>query len=109
MTSKGRPENSLLEAELEYDKMTRVAPAVTIETTEELGTVRCSGRTCQVFQSHHDHIYFLMHHPKTITRRIQDQLWDDPVRKYELFFQLLGRSRPSPFVGFIVFIWQIID
>jgi len=35
--------------------MTRVAPAVTIETTEELET--------------------------TIKRRIQDQLWDDPVRK----------------------------
>ena len=39
VTSKGRPENSLLEAELEYDKTNRVAPAITIETTEELEMV----------------------------------------------------------------------
>ncbi|RHZ19169.1 hypothetical protein DYB26_004149 [Aphanomyces astaci] len=50
-----RPENSLLEADLEYDRPTKVAPIITVEVTQEL--------------------------EELIKTRIRDENYDDVVRK----------------------------
>jgi len=51
-----RPENSLLEATLDYDRPTRVAPAITVEVTAALEDI--------------------------IKQRVLDQNWDDVIRKF---------------------------
>ncbi|CAK4616964.1 unnamed protein product [Aphanomyces euteiches] len=51
-----RPENSLLEATLEYDRPTKVAPIITVEVTQELEEV--------------------------IKQRIRDDNYNDVIRKY---------------------------
>eukprot|EP00753_Platysulcus_tardus_P020564 PLAT8223.1.p1 GENE.PLAT8223.1~~PLAT8223.1.p1 ORF type:complete len:613 (-),score=366.05 PLAT8223.1:36-1745(-) len=58
VVGRSRPENSLLSTELEYDRMTRVAPVITEDFTESLEDM--------------------------IKRRILEGSWDDPERKAEV-------------------------
>eukprot|EP01116_Phalansterium_solitarium_P022193 TRINITY_DN723_c0_g1_i1.p1 TRINITY_DN723_c0_g1~~TRINITY_DN723_c0_g1_i1.p1 ORF type:complete len:671 (+),score=204.85 TRINITY_DN723_c0_g1_i1:515-2527(+) len=55
VSSKDRPANSLLEATLDFERATKVAPVITEEVTNELEAI--------------------------IKRRIKEQSWDDVIRK----------------------------